>query len=223
LEKESLVSISEACRMLGVSEPTLRQWTDEGRIKAFVTPGGHRRYSTSGLKQFVSLNRKLLGIKEFNIKLEGSAPLHREIALHYLQSKAWFTQLDAETQQRFSALGRQLLNLIMKLVSEPSKQRDNVAAIKDIGASFGESTARLGLPLIDSVQAFILHRDPIMNITSDMMKTGDSVNRRVMEAIPLVDRAMDEALLSLVATHQRFLDGSAATTKGSHGNAPVQK
>jgi excisionase family DNA binding protein len=211
LEKEALVSISEACRTLGVSEPTLRQWTDEGRIKAFVTPGGHRRYSTASLKQFISLNRKLLGIKDFTVKLEGSAPVHREIAMHFLQSKPWFTQLGPEDQQRFSMLGRQLLKLIMKLVSEPSKQEENLLAIKEIGNSFGECTARIGLPLIDAVQAFILHRDPILNITSEMMKSGDSLNRRVMEAIPLVDRAMDQALLSLVASHQKFLPAAAVS------------
>jgi excisionase family DNA binding protein len=196
--------------MLGVSEPTLRQWTDEGKIKAFVTPGGHRRYSTNHLKQFVSMNRKLLGIKDFNLKLEDSVPLHREIAMHFLQSKPWFTQLDSESQQQFSTLGRQLVKLIMNLVSEPSKQDENMQAIREIGNSYGEITARVGLPLIDSVQAFVLHRDPIQNITLEMMKTGDSLHRRVMEAMPLVDHAMDEALLTLVASHQKSSGSSSA-------------
>jgi excisionase family DNA binding protein len=221
LEKESLISISEACRMLGVSEPTLRQWTDDGTIKAFVTPGGHRRYSASSLKQFVSLNRKLLGIKDYTLKLEDSAQVHREIAMHFLQSKPWFTRLDAESQQQFSALGRQLLKLIMRLVSEPSKQDENFQSIKEIGDSFGETTARLGLPLIDSVQAFILHRDPILNITTEMMKSGDSLNRRVMDAIPLVDHAMDEALLSLVASHQR-ISGSPPEVSRASQQPPEQ-
>jgi excisionase family DNA binding protein len=209
MEKETLVSISAACRMLGVSEPTLRQWTDEGRIKAFVTPGGHRRYSTGALKQFVSLNRKLLGIKDFTLKLEDSVALHREIALHFLQTKPWFAQLGPEDQQHFSVLGRQLLRQIMKLVSEPSKQEDNLTAIGQTGWEFGECTGRVGLPLIDSVQAFILHRDPILNITSEMMKGGDSLNRRVVEAIPLINRAMDAALLQLVASHQKVSDAKS--------------
>jgi hypothetical protein len=172
------------------------------------------------LKQFVSLNRKLLGIKDFTLKLEDSAQVHREIAMHFLQSKPWFTQLDNENQQRFSSLGRQLLKLIMKLVSEPSKQDENLHSIKEIGNSFGEATARVGLPLIDSVQAFILHRDPILNITSEMMKTGDSLNRRVMEAIPLVDHAMDEALLSLVASHQKYSSLSPAAQETDRSNSP---
>ncbi len=45
MSQRSLLSISEASRMLGIREATLRQWTDAGKIRAFVTPGGHRRYS----------------------------------------------------------------------------------------------------------------------------------------------------------------------------------
>jgi hypothetical protein len=34
LEEEAFLNISEASRILGVSEAALRQWTDEGKIKA---------------------------------------------------------------------------------------------------------------------------------------------------------------------------------------------
>ncbi len=49
--QETLLNISEASRILGVSEAALRQWTGEGKIKAFVTPSGHRRYSQADLKK----------------------------------------------------------------------------------------------------------------------------------------------------------------------------
>ena len=41
---------------------------------------------------------------------------------------------------------------------------------RDVGHDFGETLAKLGLPLTDSVQAFILHRDPIMNAVTQLMK-----------------------------------------------------
>ena len=46
------MTVSEAARYLGVSEPTLRKWTDEGMISAFRTPGGHRRYREEELIRF---------------------------------------------------------------------------------------------------------------------------------------------------------------------------
>jgi excisionase family DNA binding protein len=46
------VSVGEAARLIGVSEPTLRKWTDSGRIAVFRTPCGHRRYLRSELDAF---------------------------------------------------------------------------------------------------------------------------------------------------------------------------
>jgi excisionase family DNA binding protein len=36
-------STSEAAELLGVSIPTIQRWVDAGRLKAWKTPGGHRR------------------------------------------------------------------------------------------------------------------------------------------------------------------------------------
>jgi excisionase family DNA binding protein len=46
------LTIKDACRYLGVSEPTLRKWTDRGDVLAFRTPGGHRRYLVEELERF---------------------------------------------------------------------------------------------------------------------------------------------------------------------------
>ncbi|HEX3245957.1 MAG TPA: helix-turn-helix domain-containing protein, partial [Chloroflexota bacterium] len=43
------VSIRRACQLLGVNQATLRHWTDEGKVRAYVTPGGHRRYHEDDL------------------------------------------------------------------------------------------------------------------------------------------------------------------------------
>jgi len=41
---DKYVSPSQAARTLGVNERTLRRWEEAGKIKAFRTPGGKRRY-----------------------------------------------------------------------------------------------------------------------------------------------------------------------------------
>ena len=48
------LTVRDASRFLGVSEPTLRKWTDRGDVAAFRTPGGHRRYLLESLERFRS-------------------------------------------------------------------------------------------------------------------------------------------------------------------------
>jgi hypothetical protein len=63
--------------------------------------------------------------------------------------------------------------------------------------------AKLGLPLTDAVETFILHRNPMMNAVTHLMKKREAYTGRVLEAIPLVAHVLDEALVALVAAHQQ--------------------
>jgi len=74
---------------------------------------------------------------------------------------------------------------------------------RDVGRGFGEILAGLELPLTDAVEAFILHRDPIMKAITHLMDKREAHSNMIVEAIPIITRIMDEALLSLVAAHQQ--------------------
>src|SRR6185312_4770793 len=38
------LTLGQAAKFLGVAQSTIRKWSDQGRVPAFYTPGGHRRY-----------------------------------------------------------------------------------------------------------------------------------------------------------------------------------
>lgn len=214
MSDDSLVTISEASQILGVSEPALRQWTDEGKIKAFVTPGGHRRYLRSELKRFVSSHQKTLGIKDLVTRLEDTTVAHREIATAFLQTAPWFNKLGEDSQKQFGQLGRSLISLIIKCIAEPARRDETMGMIKELGFNYGETTSKLGMPLTDSVHAFIQHREPIMGVITELMKRRESFNHRILEAIPRVNQAMDEALISLVAAYQQNKSFSPSAEQG---------
>jgi excisionase family DNA binding protein len=197
------VGISEASRLLGVSEATLRQWTDEGSIKAFVTPGGHRRYSKEELKGFLSSHENLVGVKDLVGKLEKTAETHREIGAAFLHSAVWYESMSPEHKRRLAILGRQVLDLMMRYVAAPQKKLEVLSQAREIGRSFGDMLAAEGVPLTDSVQAFISHRDPITDIVTEMLRKKELVGEGVLAAMPLMEQVMDSALVSLVEAHQR--------------------
>jgi excisionase family DNA binding protein len=214
LAQESLVSISEASQILGVSEAALRQWTDEGKIKAFITPGGHRRFSRADLKKFMGSHTKMLGIKDLVAELEDTVPLHRDIARAHLNTIPWDNKFSQESQEHLADLGRRFLNLIIRYITEPAKREETCKLVDDIGHSYGETLAKLGLPLTDSVEAFTRHRDPIMKATTHLMRKREAFTGRVVESIPLIAHVMDEALVSLVAAHQQFRNILQSESKG---------
>ena len=199
MTQETLLSIGEASQTLGVSEATLRQWTDEGKVKAFVTPGGHRRYSPAELKKFVSTHSKVLGVKDLALGIRETTSQHREIA-----RSAWYDRMDEESRQQLSQLGRSLLDIIVKYITEPSRREENLETARGIGKEYGETLARLGLTLTDAVGAYVTHRDPLMNAATQLMKKKEAYTGRVVDAIPLVTRVMDEVLVWLVSSHQQF-------------------
>ena len=217
MSQRTLISISEASQILGVSEATLRQWTDEGKIRAFITPGGHRRFSRAEIRQFMGLQQRVHGIKDLVAELEGAATLHHEIALANFSNTAWYGRLSKESQKRLAQYGRQLLNLVISYITEPSKREETIKLVHNTGSDFGEELAKQGLSLVDSLEAFILHRDPVVNSVTHLLKRREALNERAVEAIPLVTHIMDEALVSLVAAHQG--NHSTTRTNGKRGGA----
>jgi excisionase family DNA binding protein len=47
------LTLGEAARYLGVAQSTIRKWSDSGRVRAFYTPGRHRRYRRDDLDAFL--------------------------------------------------------------------------------------------------------------------------------------------------------------------------
>ena len=47
------LTLGQAAKYLGVAQSTMRKWSDVGRVSAFYTPGGHRRYRRADLDQFL--------------------------------------------------------------------------------------------------------------------------------------------------------------------------
>lgn len=216
MDQQPLVTISEASQILGVSEAALRQWTDEGKIRAFITPGGHRRYAKADLKKFMGSHHRVLGIKDLVIELENTTNLLGEVARTSPSTTVWYNKLSRDSQEDLARLGRSLLNLIVRYVTEPAKREETVELARDVGRGFGETLAKSGLPLINSVEAFILNRYPIMNAATHLLQKREAFTRRVVEAIPLVAQVMDEALVSLVEAHQQYRNGIQSESKEKH-------
>jgi excisionase family DNA binding protein len=48
------LTLGQAATYLGVAQSTVRKWSDSGRLSAFYTPGGHRRFRRADLDAFLA-------------------------------------------------------------------------------------------------------------------------------------------------------------------------
>jgi len=209
MKKVDLISISEASQILGVNEATLRQWTDEGKLSAFVTPGGHRRYSKSDLKKLSRPGQRVLGIRDLVNELEDTTPRHREIARSFLDSFPQAVKPCEEHQRQLAELGRNLLNLTARYISEPARREESLAAARDTGRGFGRLLAEMGMPLTSSAEAFLVHRELIMQAAANLAGKREALGGRIAEAIPLANRLIDETLIAMIDAHQKYTSSGA--------------
>ena len=49
-ERGTLLRLTEAAALIQVHPDTLRRWTNAGKITAYRTPGGHRRYRADDVR-----------------------------------------------------------------------------------------------------------------------------------------------------------------------------
>jgi hypothetical protein len=143
-------------------------------------------------------------MKDLIVELKDTTHPYEEIAGSPLSNASWYGKLSEEAQEHLAYLGRRLLNLITKYIAEPSKREDTIELARDVGHGYGETLAGLGLPLTDSLETFILHREPIMSATTRLMKTRGAFTEYAVEATPLVAEVLDVALVALVAAHQQY-------------------
>jgi excisionase family DNA binding protein len=190
--------------MLGVSEATLRQWTDEGKVKAFITPGGHRRYDKTELHSFVGKEHRIHGIKDMVSYIESTPPLHRQLAQIHFSNTPWYHRLDTQTQKSLADSGRDMLKQVTKYLTEPSKRIETEENVRRIGKEFGNQAAKIGLSLTETIETFMLHRNPVTNAVTELIKRRESLNERAVEAIPLLNHIMDETLIAMVEAYQSY-------------------
>ena len=197
-----LLTIGQASKILGVSEVTLRQWTDEGKIKAFVAPGGHRRYYESELREFMGPERRVHGIKDVVAQMELAPAIESEIAHTHFADTVWYSKLDQDSKAKLADLGRRLHRLAIMYISKQRKQDETMQLAKEAGQEFGAYLAEIGLSLTDAIEAFLLHRSPLVNAVTALVKKRESMNERAAEALPLITQITDAVLLALVEAYQ---------------------
>lgn len=118
------LTLGQAAKYLGVAQSTMRKWSDVGKVSAFYTPGGHRRYRRSDLDQF--LDRSGPGPSPGSSSDTGPLVLIvdddeklREYVRVNLEAEGYVVREAGSADEGLAALGEQSPDLILLDVMMP--------------------------------------------------------------------------------------------------------
>jgi excisionase family DNA binding protein len=200
------LSLGPASRLVGVDPDTLRRWADDGRIEAYLTPGGHRRFERRSIEKLVATRRP------------GSRPLASlgaspdSLARAYRRSYGADTaagQLPADDtveRERYRRDGRRLVEALVAhldadagdAAARDRAEADATVLVDDLARHL----AIAGTSLTEAVGLFVAARRPFLDALTGLGR------RRALDAARLAalyedaSGLLDRLLLRLIATFQ---------------------
>jgi excisionase family DNA binding protein len=200
------LALGEASRLLGVDPDTLRRWADEGRVPAFTTPGGHRRFERRALERLIAARRTgpaggLAGLGATPDRL--SAAYRRRYGEPHTGSPNPRTTVPASERESYREIGRGLVGTLVRHLDEqgPGRALAERDAVEH-AARLGERLAVHGVPLADGVSMFVSARRPFLAELSVVARRRGVDAARVGELYDASTGLLDRLLLAFVAAHE---------------------
>jgi excisionase family DNA binding protein len=115
------LTLGQAAKYLGVAQSTIRKWSDSGRLSAFYTPGGHRRFRRGDLDSFLADSRggSAPAGRPLVLIVDDDAQL-REFVRVNLEMDGYAVREAGSAQEGLAALGEEPPDLVLLDVMMPA-------------------------------------------------------------------------------------------------------
>jgi hypothetical protein len=206
----SWLSLGPASDLVGVDPDTLRRWADEGKVEAFITPGGHRRFALSSLQRI-----QRAGTHD-RATLTGLGVTAGRLSARYRRTyrKATPGQRDVRSfvpdgdRQVFRDEGRRLIQALLEYLDSPV-DKDRASAFEAASGFVRNHASRLAgqsASLTDGVALFVAARQPFL------AEVGTLARRRALDPSQLT-RLYEEATAILDRLLLEFIDAYKHTSE----------
>jgi excisionase family DNA binding protein len=195
--------------MLGVDPDTLRRWADDGRIAAWTTPGGHRRFERRVLERMAEERRP--GATARPLASLGASParIRRVYRQHYANAAvapSASVPRDDDERDVYRRDGRRLVEVLVAYLdagSDTAARDELEARATSVVDDHAVRLAANGVSLTEAVSLFVTARQPFLAEIAGLgrRRSLDPVHLGALyEAASVV---LDRLLLRFVQTHQR--------------------
>jgi len=204
------LSLGPASRLLGVDPDTLRRWADEGRVEAWTTPGGHRRFDRRSLERLATDRRRGAGrpLASLGASPERLTRVYRQrYAADAITKRPLAADLDDADRDAYRRDGRRLIAALIDYLdadADDAQPRDRLEA--EATAIVDDHAGRLaasGISLTEAVSLFVAARQPFLAELSAVGRRRSMDPKRLAGLYGDASTLLDRLLLRFIATHQR--------------------
>ncbi len=218
------LTLSGASELLGVHPTTLRAWADAGVVRAFLTPGGHRRFLASELTAFIAQRRSDAAEQALAPAPDQTLRQMREqLNAQPMARQAWFQRLSDGQRAHHRETGQRLLGLLLQFVSRQDHVDHFLSEARTLAREYGTEFAQAGASIVELAQAFLLFRRLIVTAaynSASSVNVDDSEGVRLWQRINLF---MDELLIATLESFEKGTIPAAPTKQLPAKNTPVSK
>jgi excisionase family DNA binding protein len=206
------LSLGPASRLVGVDPDTLRRWADDGRVEAYVTPGGHRRFDRRTIETIVATRRA--GSRP--LASLGASPerLNRAYRRRYTTDHAAHQVPvdDLAAREQYRRDGRLLVEALIAPLdagatdpTERDRSESEAAALVD---DLARRLAAAGTSLTEAVGLFVAARRPFLDELTGLGRRRALDSTRLAALYDDASGLLDRLLLRLIATYQEATGAS---------------
>ena len=177
VEKSQWLSLRDACRLLDVSNTTLRQWADNGYLRVYRTPGGHRRFLRDDVESFANAPEQAQEQgREDAIEDSALRKIRRSLSRNDVVKQSWYQSVEEEGKDRMRLFGRRLLSLLLQGSGPRRRRQELLEEAHMLGREYGTEMSERGVSLKDTIEAFVFFRTMVLD------STNSGVWNRIIEA-----------------------------------------
>jgi excisionase family DNA binding protein len=129
------LTLGQAAKYLGVAQSTIRKWSDVGRVPAFYTPGGHRRYRRGDLDAFLERSGPGRGRTGPLVLVVDDDPGVRQVVRANLETEGYAVREAGSAAEGLAALEEEAPDLLLLDVMMP--EVDGWEMLRQVQERFG--------------------------------------------------------------------------------------
>ncbi|MCH8987838.1 MAG: helix-turn-helix domain-containing protein [Chloroflexi bacterium] len=200
-EKSQWLSLRAACRLLDVSNTTLRQWADSGYLRVYRTPGGHRRFLRDDIEAFANAPEQAQEQgREEAIEDSALRKIRRRLSRGDMAQQSWYQSVEEEGRVRMRLFGRRLLSLLLQESGPRRRRQELLQEAHLLGQEYGTEMSERGVTLKDTIEAFVFFRTMVLD------STNPGSWARIIEAA-------DRVLVGVADSYEKSGEKSAGKSK----------